>query len=107
MAEPQIVHDATLLKLLPGVVGSFISLGFIQRSWPERLVMAVGGAALSYWGTEWATGFLGMQKAEGLVGFLIGLFGMAVVAKLYEVIAAIDAPGLWLELKKRFLGGSP
>ena len=105
MPDPNMTHDVTVLKLVPGLVGSFISLGFIKRSWPERMVMAVGGAALSYWGTDWATAFLGMQKAEGLVGFLIGLFGLAMVAKVYEVIAAIDAAALLTDLKKRFLGG--
>lgn len=45
---------------------------------------------MSYFGTPVAATWIGMVNAEGLVGFLIGLFGMSVVSKFYEVIQAVD-----------------
>jgi len=43
------------------------------------------------------------------VGFLIGLFGMAIIAKVYEAIGALDAPRIaadtWDAIKRRLGGG--
>ena len=47
-----------------------------------------------------------MQNAEGMIGFLIGMFGMAISAKIYEVIKAADAKELagdvWVWLKRKW-----
>lgn len=85
------IHDFSVAKLLSGVAGALVSMRFLQGTWTEKIMMAVGGAALSYYGTSYAAGWLSMQNAEGLVGFLIGLFGMAIVSKGYEIIQMIDA----------------
>lgn len=53
--------------------------------------MTVGGAALSFFSTEYVVHRLYMYGSEGLVGFLIGLFGMALVAKAYEIVQSVDA----------------
>lgn len=68
-----------------------ISLRFVQGTMIERTSMAVGGAALSYYASTPVALWAGTNDAEGLAGFLIGLFGMAIVAKLYEVIMIMDA----------------
>lgn len=84
------------LEALPGIVGSLIALPFLKGTWPMRVSMAVGGALLSYYGTATAVTLLKAPDAEGLVGFLIGLFGMAIVAKLYELINSIDTKVMFL-----------
>jgi hypothetical protein len=84
-------QDFSIAKLLSGVAGALASMRFIAGTWPEKLTMAVSGAALSYFGTTPAADWLAMRNAEGLVGFLIGLFGMAIVSKGYEVIQMMDA----------------
>ena len=85
-------QDPSIFKILAGAAGAFVSLKFIQGTWKERTVMAIGGCALSAFGTTPAATWVGLANAEGLVGFLIGLFGMSIVAKLYEVIQAIQPP---------------
>jgi hypothetical protein len=78
-------------KAWPGALGALIALPFLAGTLPARVAMVAGGVALSYWGTPTAAIHLGVTNAEGLVGFLIGLFGMSVVAKLHEVLASLKA----------------
>lgn len=105
--SPQI--DPSLSKIIAGVAGAFVSLRFVQGSAMERGSMAVGGAVVSYYATSPAALWMGMTNAEGLVGFLIGLFGMAIIAKVYEAIHALDAPRMasdtWEAIRGR-IGGS-
>lgn len=88
------LQDIGFLKILSGVAGSVVSLRFVKGTILEKLLMSIGGSALSYFGTSPAATWIGMANAEGLVGFLIGLFGMAIASKVYEVIQVIDAPGV-------------
>jgi hypothetical protein len=68
--------------------------------------MAAGGAALSYFASDLIARWLAVPDALGLVGFLTGLFGMAIVAKVYEVIQMMDAKQLtsdiWGTLKRKW-----
>lgn len=94
-----------LKEFTPGALGSLIALPFLKGSWWVRIAMVLGGAWLSFYGTKPAASYLGMLGAEGLIGFLIGLFGMAVVAKLHELIASVEAAAVgglikgWLQSK--------
>lgn len=89
MADP--TPDFSLAKLASGIAGALVSMRFLQGTWPEKITMAIGGAALSYYATPAVAAWLSVESAEGLIGFLIGLFGMAIVAKGYEVIQMVDA----------------
>jgi len=103
MADPV---DFSLAKLLAGVAGSVVSLRFVQGTIPERMFMGIGGAALSYYATTPASAWIGIHDAEGLVGFLIGLFGMAIMSKIYEVILLADAGKIaadtWETIKRKW-----
>jgi len=92
------IQDASLVKLVSGIAGSFVSIRFVQGTWFERLIMCIGGSALSYYATSPVAVWVGLPNAEGLVGFLIGLFGMSIAAKIYEVIAFLDAQKAATEL---------
>ena len=100
--------DLSLGKLIAATAGALVSLRFVTGTIPERLCMAGGGAAFSYYASTPAALWIGAPTAEGLVGFLIGLFGMAIAAKVYEAIMALDAAQMaadaWSVLKKRFGG---
>lgn len=93
--------DFSIGNLVAGVFGAFVSLRFVQGTTTERVIMAIGGAALSYYATPHTATWLGMQHAEGLVGFLIGLFGMAITAKIYEAILAMPAAQIGQEVFER------
>jgi len=62
--------------------------------------MAVGGGALSFFASPMITEWLSMPRAQGLVGFMTGLFGMAIVSKVYEVIQLMDAKMISAEVVK-------
>ena len=68
--------------------------------------MALGGAALSYFASDNLASWLNVPEALGLVGFLIGLFGMAIVAKVYEVVQMLDATKIasdaWETIKRKW-----
>lgn len=109
MQETSQTMDPSVSKLIAGVAGAFVSLRFVQGSLLERGTMASGGAVMSYYATTPVHAWLGMVNGEGLVGFLIGLFGMAIISKVYEAIHALDAPKMaadtWDAIRKRLGGG--
>lgn len=98
--------DVSVLKLIAGIAGAVVSLRFVQGTWVERMVMALGGAALSYFASDPVAKWLAAPEALGLVGFFIGLFGMAIVSKVYEVIQLIDAKevagDVWAAVKRKW-----
>ena len=100
------LQDFSIAKLLAGVAGSVVSLRFVQGTITERAFMGIGGAALSYYASTPAAQWVGVKDAEGLVGFLIGLFGMAIMAKVYEVIQSADATKIamdgWETIKRKW-----
>lgn len=85
------IPDLSIGKLIAATAGALVSLRFVTGTIPERICMCVGGAALSYYASTPAAMWMGAPNAEGLVGFLLGLFGMAIAAKVYEGIMALDA----------------
>ena len=99
-------HDISFFKLAAGIAGAVVSLRFVQGTYMERVTMAVGGAALSYFATTPLSEWLAAPKAEGVIGFFIGLFGMAIVSKVYEVIQLLDAKQIatdvWETLKRKW-----
>jgi hypothetical protein len=56
--------------------------------WPRRIGMVVAGSALAYYGTGVVATFSSLP--EGLAGYLLGLFGMAAVAKVFATWDALD-----------------
>ena len=99
-------HDFSIVKLAAGIAGAVVSLRFVQGSLFERTTMAIGGAALSYFGTSPLASWMAAQNAEGVIGFFIGLFGMAIVSKVYEVIQMMDAKQIaadtWRMVKRKW-----
>jgi hypothetical protein len=92
----------------PGVAGSLLALIFMRRPKFMLAGMFVGGCLLSYLATPWLAIYLEAgPKAEGLIGFLVGMFGMTTVAKVYDLFEAIEAAQLWkalLDFARKKLG---
>jgi len=91
-----------VLKAVPGAVGSAASMLFIKDTWPRRAAMFCAGAALAYWGSQWASRFTGLDV--GFAGFLLGLFGMAAVAKLFETWQKFELGALFADWLRKVLG---
>lgn len=74
---------------LAGVAGAALSLKFIAGTWPERITMAIGGAVISLYAAPFVSRITSLP--EGLSGFLVGMFGMAVCAKAWEALNQLQA----------------
>ena len=100
------LKDIGLPQFAAGAAGALVSMRFITGTWFEKTTMALGGSALSFFGTVPLSNWLAISNAEGLLGFLIGLFGMALVSKVYEVIWLIDASrvakDLWAAVARKW-----
>lgn len=84
--------DALLTKAA-GVAGAMASLAFLRGPWSERIAMAIGGATVSYYAAPWMAGKTALP--EGLSGFLLGLFGMALCAKAWETLHSLPIAEAW------------
>lgn len=91
MSDPN-WSDPAVAKLGASLFGSLVSLRFVKGTWVERMLMFVGGTALSYFSTApMARWINGGEDVQGIVGFALGLLGMTIVAKFYEAFNSIDA----------------
>lgn len=86
MTEPTSID--TIMVKGAGVIGALVSLGHVKGTWHEKLIMFLTGAISSYYASPLIADKLGMP--EGACGFMAGLFGMSIVAKVYEYIQAAD-----------------
>jgi len=92
-----------LAAKLSGVAGALLSLNFIKGTWPERITMGVGGSIISLYATAYVSTKTGLP--DGLTGFLVGMFGMALTAKVWEAIQSTPIGDLWRSVSKR-VGGN-
>lgn len=90
--------DAIIAKL-SGVAGACLSLAYMKGPPVERITNAVGGAIVSLYSSGWLSTKTGMP--EGLTGFLMGLFGMAICAKAWELIQTTPLGEVWERILKR------
>lgn len=90
-----------LRGLGPGVAGSALALFFLRHPPTTLIGMFLGGCLLSFFATGWAAKVAGMEHASGLVGFLLGLFGMALIAKIHDTIEAINPRELWESIRRK------
>jgi hypothetical protein len=78
--------DPVIAKAGPGLIGSLVAVGLMRDVSPWRRVIAfIAGAACSYYGADTVVLMLPAVK-EGFAGFVLGLFGMALVVKIYETL---------------------
>lgn len=97
--------DAIVGKLA-GVAGACVSFAYLKGTFAERITNATGGALVSLYASGWLAAKTGVP--ESLAGFLMGMFGMAICAKGWELIHATPIGEVWAALlgalRKR-LGG--
>lgn len=87
------LRDVAIVKALSGLAGAVVSLRFVPgNSWFERFTLVLGGVACAYYGAELVAEYMDVKNsALGLVGFALGLFGMSLLSKVFEGLAALDA----------------
>ena len=91
----------------PGILGALVAIPFTQGPLLMRASMFLGGSALSLYGSAPIADALNMRGSIGLAGFVVGLFGMSIAAKVYEAItsfAAKDVSKAFLDWIKKLMG---
>lgn len=98
-----------LQKAAPGIAGSFTALLLMMvrgEQFKHAFLLCVAGALLA--------NFMGpvaaevMHSTQAVAGYVSGVFGMAVVAKIFDMIVTFDhkkaAREAWLAALKRLRG---
>jgi hypothetical protein len=84
----------------PGVFGSLAAMLWIRDTWPRRIGYMVAGAISSHYAAPWVAQWTGIDLA--LAGFLVGLFGLAIVAKVFETLESIKPAELGERILRRW-----
>lgn len=80
------IDPTPLYKSAPGVVGSVLAMLRLRGAGRvQRASALIGGIACSHWGAEMVIQ-LWPRVSFGAAGFVLGLFGMAVLAKAFELL---------------------
>ncbi|HJY06548.1 MAG TPA: hypothetical protein VJ323_09530 [Bryobacteraceae bacterium] len=77
-----------LWKSLPGMVGALTALLLSRDVWVRKIPLFIVGSVAARFGNHDAARILGLD--EGFAGFLLGVFGMAVLAKVFDVWTGLD-----------------
>lgn len=80
-----------------GAMGSLIALRFFDNlTTPQRWLTVIGGSMLAGLGHDLVLELLGVSdRHDGLISFVIGLFGMALVSQILYTVKQID----WAEVR--------
>lgn len=98
MAQHEIPPE--ILKGVPGTIGALVALRWIAGTPMQRVAAVVGGSGTSYYASDFVSGITGTNF--GLVAWLIGLFGMAIAHKVFDLIAAFDLGSRIDKILKKF-----
>ena len=91
------LEQSDMVKHAPGIVGSLTAVFLLKDTWPRRFVLFFAGWASAHFIAPSVVNFLSVD-AE-VAGFLTGLFSMAIVAKSFAIVEAVQPK----ELLDRFL----
>jgi Na+/H+ antiporter NhaD/arsenite permease-like protein len=94
-------------KAIPGAAGSLTALLFFRgEGWRRAVATCIAGMLLARYLGPSAADL--MRSSEAVAGYVTGLFGMAVIAKVFDMIVSFDSKqaiaDLWGAAVKR-LGG--
>lgn len=79
-----------LARHAAGPAGALTAMLFMQGTpWPRKLAMAAAGGVASFYGAPTLAAIY-PQISPGLAGYLLGLFGLALVAKVFSAWETLD-----------------
>jgi pilus assembly protein TadC len=88
-------------KFVPGAVGSLFSMLWIKEHYARMIVMFFGGVAFSYYASTYTVRVTGFDT--GIAGFLLGLFGMSIIASLFAGWQKLDISIILRDTLRSFL----
>lgn len=77
-----------VMNALPGAGGSLIALLWLKESPARGLAMWAAGSFVAYYASSPLAAYIHLN--EGVSGLFIGLFGMALVNKAFEVLQSLQ-----------------
>lgn len=96
-------------KAAPGLAGSFTALLIMVvrgEKFKHALLLCIAGAFFANFMAPLAAEV--MHSTQGVAGYVTGVFGMAIVAKVFDMIFTFDhkkaAREAWLAILKRVRG---
>lgn len=93
-----------LARHAAGPAGALTAMLFMRGTpWPQRLAMALAGGVASYYGAPVLAGVYPVLTPGG-AGYMLGLCGMAVVAKTLATWEALDMGALLRKKLAALLG---
>jgi hypothetical protein len=98
--------DVLIAKVVSIGAGALVSTRLLTGTLLERLMSAAAGSALAYVVSPYIASKI--EAPESITGFLTGLFGMAVVSRLWEFIQTAPIAEFWklvLSFLTRITGG--
>lgn len=87
---------------LAGVAGAVISLRYVEGTRWEKATMAASGSVVAYYFGPYISERL--ETPETIIGFLLGLFGMAVSKRIWEAIQMAPIAEFWKAAVDRVRG---
>ena len=94
------IEQADVVKHAPGILGSLTAVFLLKDTWPRRGLLFFAGWASAHFIAPMVAKYLSID-AE-VAGFIVGVFSMAIVAKSFEVVEAIQPKDLVDRLLKRW-----
>jgi hypothetical protein len=96
-----------LKEAIPGIGGSITALLFFRdSSWPRVIGLCIAGAFVAKIVGPYMAGV--MRATPEVAGYITGLFGMSIVAKIFDMILSFDTKqavgDLWSAIVKRVRG---
>ena len=82
-----------LKDALPGAGGSLTALLFFRRGWPMAIALFICGIIAAWYLGSWVAH--AMSASREIAGYVTGLFAMAIVAKLFDIIATFEGKEMW------------
>lgn len=89
-------------KAVPGVLGSISAVLLMRADLKTSAAIVLPGSALAYYGGLWVGNLVGMP--ETLAGYLVGLGGMAFMAKVIETWQKFDLGSILGDFIRKILG---
>ena len=96
--------DTPKAIIVAGLLGSLLSLSFIDNMGKRQRVVAVlAGMTMAHYLAPLISHMFSDDKFEETIGFLVGLFGMSITAAIFR---AIQNSNLWNFVMGRWGGGN-
>lgn len=96
--------DIDIAKNAAGPIGALSAMLFMKGPLMQRVGMLLPGAALAWYGAKPLSQYANLP--EGLAGFLLGLFGMALIAKVLDTLEKFPLGDLIQSFLSKFTGGN-